>query len=161
MFKVNCKEIRNALADKHAKIARDMIELIAKMAKQKANDTTQAFENINLQIEANPKDIEELSAIKDLMSAVPNEIEKLNGKINECMTIYNTLNEFQYTFPEDDDYDKQWKLLGSPQDTLNKIEKHKTVLEKEKDKFVNQMHQGQEDFSNTIAELENVTSSFV
>ena len=40
MFKVNCKEIRNALADKHAKIAHDMIELIAKMAKSKAYETT-------------------------------------------------------------------------------------------------------------------------
>jgi len=33
MFRVSCKEIRNKLVEKHLKIAKDEIDLIAKRAK--------------------------------------------------------------------------------------------------------------------------------
>ena len=51
-----------------------MIELIAKTAKKMATNTMEQFDNVNLRIESQPKDIEELSGIKDFMQSVPNEI---------------------------------------------------------------------------------------
>jgi hypothetical protein len=36
---------------------------------------------MNMKIESAPKDIEELTNIKDYMAAVPNEIEKISGEI--------------------------------------------------------------------------------
>ena len=77
IFKVNCKEIRNKLADKHLKIAKDEIDLIAKRAKVTANELLTQFDKMNMKIESHPKDIEELTALKDYMAGIPNEIEKL------------------------------------------------------------------------------------
>jgi len=77
IFRVSCKEIRNRLAQKHLQIAQDEIELIAKRAKTVANELIGAFEKINMKIESHPKDIEELTALKDFMATIPNEIEKL------------------------------------------------------------------------------------
>lgn len=74
MFLINCRKVRDIVAEKHTKIADQMIEIIAKAAKKMANDTMEGFDQVNLRVESQPKDIEELSAIKDYMAGVPNEI---------------------------------------------------------------------------------------
>ena len=53
-----------------------------------ANNTIDAFYKINDKINSTPKDIEELSAIRDFMQSVPNEIEKLDGQIKLGMQVY-------------------------------------------------------------------------
>jgi hypothetical protein len=111
------------LAQKHTKIANDEIDLIAKRAKLNANILLESFEKMNNKIESAPKDIEELTSIKDYMAAVPNEIEKLSGDIKACMNIYEILNSFNYKFHDDEDYDKKWRLYGSPKETVEKIDK--------------------------------------
>lgn len=123
IFKVSCREIRAMLAQKHTKIANDEIELIAKRAKQQANELLEVFEKMNNKIESAPKDIEELTAIKDYMASVPNEIEKQTSDLKACMQIYDILNQFNYKFHDDEDYDKKWKLFGSPKEAIEKIDK--------------------------------------
>lgn len=92
IFKISCREIRSTLALKHEKIAQNEIELIAKQAKQRANELIESFDKMIMKIESQPKDIEELTSIKDYMAAVPNEIEKMNSDIKNCMSIYEILN---------------------------------------------------------------------
>jgi len=48
------------------------------------------------------------------MSQVPMEIEKLNLEIKKTTDIYDMLNEFQYSFAEEDDADKRWRVFGQP-----------------------------------------------
>ena len=74
MFRVNCRGIRDIIADKHTKIANEIIELISKKAKKMANETMDAFDRLNLAIESAPKDIEDLAGIKDQMGCAPGEI---------------------------------------------------------------------------------------
>ena len=116
------------LAAKHQKIAEDEIELIAKRAKFTANETLEHFEKMNNKIESAPKDIEELTSIRDYMASVPNEIEKIGSDIKTCMSIYEILNQFNYRFLDDEDYDRKWKLFGSPKDTSSRIEKQLQYL---------------------------------
>jgi len=159
-FKINCKEIRNTLANKHASIAAEQIELIAKMAKRMSNQTMEDFDKINLKIESTPKDIEELSTIKEFMENVPNEIEKLEREIKVNVSVYSILNEFQYKFADEEDYDKQWRLYGSPLETVSKISKQGNYLEKEKEKFVSHMKTDQAEFDTKFNEISNLVTSF-
>jgi hypothetical protein len=48
------------------------------------------------------------------MSSVPNEIEKMQADIKVVMGIYEILYVFGYKFSDDDDFDKKWKVYGSP-----------------------------------------------
>ena len=41
--------------------------------------------------------------------------------IKGTMHIYEVLNEFRYKFPEDEDYDKKWRLFGAAKDTSERI----------------------------------------
>lgn len=96
------------------KIARDEIDLIAKRAKMFANDLLQIFEKMNVKIESHPKDIEELTALKDYMAMVPNDIEKMQKDLKECLSYYEILNNFNYQFVDVEDFNKRWKLYGAP-----------------------------------------------
>jgi hypothetical protein len=73
-----------------------------------------SFEKINMKIESHPKDIEELTALKDFMMGVPNEVEKLQKDIKDTLAIYATLDLFNYKFNDDEDYGRKWKVFGSP-----------------------------------------------
>lgn len=52
------------------------------------------------------------------------------------MGVYEILNQFNYKFAEDENYDKKWKVFGAPKETISKIEMQQVYLEKEKDKFI-------------------------
>jgi len=106
MFQVNVGTIRDEICRKHNTIAEAEIEIIAKQAKRMANETIDSFYKINDKINSQPKDIEELSQIKDFMNGVPGEIEKLDVSIKQGMQVYHILEEFKYTFAEEEDYDK-------------------------------------------------------
>jgi len=123
------------------------------MAKRMANGTIDAFYKINDKINSQPKDIEELSQIRDFMQSVPSEIEKLDGQIKLGMQVYAILEDFKYAFGDEEDYDKQWRLYGSPNDTKSVIGRQTAALEKEKDKFVNLMQQEQGDFDLKVNDI--------
>ena len=129
MFRVNCRGIRDLIAAKHEKIANEIIELIAKRVKTMANSTMDSFDRLNLAIESAPKDIEDLSSIREQCASAPAEIAKLKNEIASGMKVYGILNEFQYQFAEEEDFDRQWRLFGSPGDTYDKIAKQQNYLD--------------------------------
>ena len=51
------------------------------------------------------------------------------------MKIYETLDMFHFNFEDAEEYDKMWRVFGSPLETVIRIEKQQGFLEKEKDKF--------------------------
>lgn len=71
-----------------------MIELIAKIAKATSDHILEDFEKSNLKVESVPKNIVEMSALKDYMDALPRELEKNQKVIKDCIEIYNTLDMF-------------------------------------------------------------------
>lgn len=157
---MSTKVIRDELAFKHRQIAEAEIELIAKIAQATSNKLLKDFELSNIQVEQVPKNIEELSQIKDIMSCLPGEMEKRQVEIKKCMDIYSTLDNFHHKFPDEEDYDKMWRVFGSPLETVQRIEKQQGFLDKEKEKFIKKMENDKKEFNNTINELETLAGSF-
>jgi dynein heavy chain len=118
VFKISTKVIRDELAAKHRKIAEEEIILISKIAEQTSNDLLQEFELYNIQIEQIPKNIEELSAIKEIMNGLPMEMEKKQVDIKKCMDIYGILDNFHHKFADEESYDKMWRVYGAPVETI-------------------------------------------
>jgi dynein heavy chain len=108
---------------------------------------------MNLKIEGHPKDIEELTALKDYMASVPNEIEKLQKELKDCLNIYTILDQFNYKFADDDDYGRKWKVFGAPLDTSSRIDKQLNILQVLQDKYLGQMTTSMEDFEKTINDI--------
>ena len=160
MFTVNCDTIRKQLVQKHIYIAEEEINLIAKQAKVIANKTMEAFVGINDKINSSPGDIEELASIREFIAGVPNEVEKLEGEIKNGMQVFGILESFGYKFADDEDYDKQWKLYGSPCDTHVVIKQQKEKLEKEEQKMVYKMQADQHEFDNKQTEIQRKVGGF-
>jgi len=124
------------LSAKHSKIAQAQIELIGKWAKWTSNNILEEFEKFNIKVESVPRNIEELTALKEFMNNLPKELEKKNTEIKNCMQIYETLDQFHHKFDDEEEYDKMWRVFGSPLETVQRIEKQQMFLEKEKEKFI-------------------------
>ncbi len=77
------------------------------------------------------------------------------------MQVYKILEDFKYKFPDEEDYDKQWRLYGSPNDTKSVIDRQRASLEKEKEKFVNLMQQEQSDFDMKVNDIGVKASNFI
>jgi len=139
MFEIDCWDMREALSGKHRKIAEEEIEIIAKTAWNQTNKLLKRFKEWHDIIEKSPQNIEELNEIWEFMTKVPIEIKKIKSEMERAQDVYETLNEFAYKFKSDDDFELKWKLFGSPKETFEKAEYQTKQLEKDQEKFVNQM----------------------
>lgn len=52
------------------------------------------------------------------MGGLPKDLEKKQVEIKNCMNIFAILDEFHYKFDDDDEYDKMWRVFGSPLETV-------------------------------------------
>lgn len=82
----------------------------------------------------------------------------MHVEILESLKIYNILDNFHYTF-EDDDVKRKHQMQKSPKDTLDLIERQTMYLEKEKEKLINQMYGDQANFKAEVAQLETTIST--
>jgi hypothetical protein len=55
------------------------------------------------------------------MAAIPNDIEKIQKDIKDCLQIYEILNKFNYKFADDDDFNKSFKVFGAPTETESRV----------------------------------------
>ena len=87
---------------KHTSIIEKEIKLIAQKAKELNYSLSTKFDEINERIRRPPKNIEDLTDTKKYIAEIPVTIEKLKQEINNCMEIYNILDEFNYEFTGSD-----------------------------------------------------------
>lgn len=114
---------------------------------------------IQTKIKEIPKDIEQLTELREYMKNIPIEVEKLKVEQRRSFEIFKILEEFNYRFSKED-MDRKWNTFGAPKDTAELIEKREKELEKEQVKFEEEMKVGQEDFKDVIENLERTINNF-
>ena len=159
-FEVHCKDVRNTLSGKHSAFAKHLTETIAQRARDRNLVMLENFRKLHREISRPPNDIEELTEIKELMSRVPIEIEKMKQEIDENMGVFQTLEKFQYKL-SNEDMNKKWELFGFPLQTYELIESKNEELEKQKALFQESMVTEQEEFNEAIDDLENIVKTFI
>ena len=159
-FEVHCKEVRSTLAGKHITFVKHLIEMIAQKARDATLKMLEEFRKMHREISKPPKDIEELTEIKDYISRVPAEIEKMKQEIEQNMSTFSILEKFQYRFTNDD-MNKKWDLFGYPKKTADLNAVKSEELDKQKVLFQESMANEQEEFKEAIEDLENIVKTFV
>lgn len=158
-FKVNCKDIRKSFAGKHSSIVEKEIKLIATRAREKNNELSLKFEEMEAKIRKTPQTIEELTDIKDFMAALPIEIQKDKVEISDCMEIYDLLEDFQHEFGNSE-LDAKWDLFAMPKKLMETIQAQTSTLEKQKESFLKEMAQEQEEFLEMLEGIELTVGQF-
>lgn len=159
IFNIQCTDLLSYLLDKYSNLRKNLINLIAKKARESTHHLFNEFESIKAKISETPKDIEKLTEIKDIIQNLPIELEKIKIEINKCLDIYKTLEDYNYRFTAED-MNKRWLIFGGPKETIEIAEKRGKQLEKEKVKFQETMKVSQEDFKSMIENLERTIQGF-
>lgn len=159
IFKINIKDIRNMYTGKYQLIVEKETKLIARRATEANYAISNAFDAINERIQTPPKNIEELTETKKYIADVGITIEKLKAEIDQCMRTYDICGEFHYEFTSGENDDK-WKLFSAPQRIMGTIEAQSQVLEKQKEAFIKEMEQEQEEFEETLDSLAITVGGF-
>jgi len=158
-FQVNCKDIRKSFAGKHSSIVEKEIKLIATRAREKNNELSLKFEEMESKIRKTPQNIEELTSIKEYMAALPIEIQKEKNEIKDCMEIYDLLEDYQHEFSMNE-LDSKWELFAAPKRLMECIQGQTSILEKQKDTFLKEMAQEQEEFQEMLEGIEMTVGAF-
>lgn len=158
-FKLNCKDIQKLYVGKHLQVVDKEIKLIAQRARDKNNELSLRFEDKEAQVRKTPATIEELTEIKEKMAAMPIEIAKDKVEIGECLDIYNMLEDFQFEFPVSE-LDSKWELFAAPKRLMEIIQSQAAVLDKQKEVFLKEMAQEQEDFEEMLDGIEKTVGIF-
>lgn len=159
-FEVHCKEVRNTLAGKHTSFTKALTELIAQRARSSTVEMLEHFRKLHREMNKPPSNIEELTEIKDLINRLPQEIDRMKAEIEKNMYTFSILEKFNYKF-SNDDLNKKWDLFGFPKKTFDLIANKTEELEKQKVEFQDHMATEQEDFRETIEDLENIVRTFI
>lgn len=159
-FQVNCKEICDFIIKKYQKQQKSLKEVIAKRAKLDSKVILDQFNMIQSKIAKKPQDIESLTEVKDFIANdVPTELENLQVQMEECMKIFDILDDFSFKI-EKEDMNKKFKIMGSIRDTQMMIESREDMLEKEKVKFLEAMKVSQQEFKENMEQLDKTIKSF-
>ena len=134
---------------KYNQIVEKEIKLISQRATENNYKISNKFAEIETQIRKVPKNIEELTETKKYISEIGIVIEKLKKEIDECMATYQICEEFNYEFTSTEN-DNKWKLYGAPLGIIETIQNQSAVLEKQRENFIKQMEEEQEEFDDTL-----------
>ncbi len=69
--------------------------------------------------------------------------------MNECMKIFDILDDFNFKMDKED-LNKKFKILGSIKDTQQMIESREGMLEKDKLKYLENMKVSQQEFKENM-----------
>ena len=79
-FEINCREVRNSLSGKHATFVKLITDQIGHIAKDTTNTLLENFKKMQRDISKAPKDVEELTEIKQMIERIPMDIEKMKAE---------------------------------------------------------------------------------
>jgi len=158
-FIINNSSAIKTLTGRYDQLQKNLIELIAKKAREKTQKLTDEFDNLQKEIKTLPKNIEELTKLAALMDSLPRELEKIQVDIDNCMQVYDILEGFSYKLSPQD-FNQRWKAFGGPKEILDLIGNRQNSLIKEKAKFHEAMINNQEEFKESIQTLERTIHSF-
>lgn len=59
--------------------------------------------------------------MKEYITGLPSELEKMKVRMTQLFDVFKMLEEFNYRFPLDD-FQRRWKIFGSPKEVKEMIE---------------------------------------
>ena len=153
-FNVNCKDVRDTLLNKHAKIKELELSCLNKKSQDIKTSVFKQVEEMKSGITKQSKNIEELVEIEKYIEDVPNLLVNLKSDIDSCLEIYRILDDFfqkvQYI-----DLRTRFLLIQSTTDVTNTISMAKSSLKKNRDKFLNALLESQATLNEDIKGLKN------
>ena len=158
-FQVQCKDLQQMLLDKLKQVTKNLKDVIARRVVQQNEDIYTKILQILHKLREQPKDIEELTALKEYMVQVEQELSQIETSIEECSKVYDILEDFGYILSSED-INKRWVVFKGPKDIIDTIQQRSEILNRDAKQQLSQMKLQQEEFQGQIEEIEKVINGF-
>ena len=158
-FKVSCRPLKTALILRYRDMKRNLKEYLNTTIENMTVGLLDRIDNLEKNIEKQPKDIEELILLEDYLAKVRPEVKKLRAEIAFCMKDYELLDQIGFKLPIEN-FNRRWELLGGPHRIKELISKRKKRLLEEKSEFEEEMKMKQEFFINNLEDIEVLIKKF-
>ncbi|CAD7943415.1 unnamed protein product [Amoebophrya sp. A25] len=161
LYEISVKEARNLFAKKHNTVAAELVKLVDKRYREMTESLLTQYTKIKIALKKPPKDVEELTEIKEYMETVPGELLKLEVEGKKVFDVYDIMVEdFKLKVPQEVT-DLKWSCYKGTKDIMDTLaevrQEHQDTLKA----FYREIQDEQYHFDDTLTELEEDISNFV
>ncbi len=159
IYMVDCKEMRNKLAEKHAELAREAKLVLKERSKAYTAGIAEAFDAMKNKIKKLPTSIEDLTNTRTFIaSEVPSLVEKQKLEIEKMMEAYDILDEYTEKLPREE-FNNKWSAFRMPKELMSIIEDQRSVLSKKEESLFTSMQGQQAEFKEELSKIEDVVAN--
>lgn len=127
-FLVDTAEFRKKLSDKCNTLAHKVQEMMARVARHRAEALEKEFGDIRSNLVRPMESPEECVRIDDYIKTIPEKVFDLQTAIKEMRDVFEVLDEFRFPL-SDDDFSKKWKVIGWPSRLEEEVAKTEQQLD--------------------------------
>jgi dynein heavy chain, axonemal len=147
------------LLDKLKQVTKNLKDVIARRVVQQNEEIYANVLQILHKLREQPKDIEELTELKEYMVQVEQDLGKIQEDIDACSKVYDILEDFRYSLSSED-INKRWVVFKGPKDILDTIAQRNEILSRDAKQQLAQMKIQQEEFKDNIDNIEKIIGGF-
>eukprot|EP00930_Biecheleria_cincta_P014239 TRINITY_DN1233_c0_g1_i1.p1 TRINITY_DN1233_c0_g1~~TRINITY_DN1233_c0_g1_i1.p1 ORF type:complete len:4262 (-),score=887.85 TRINITY_DN1233_c0_g1_i1:333-13118(-) len=159
LFEVSCVEVRKVLAGKHKKIQDLLLDMLLTRFRDNSQETCDAFAGIFARLRKAPKDIEEVTSMREFIATIPGEIAKQAPDCKKCMDCYDILESFGVALTADDFF-QRWRVFACPKSTWDLVETTEQGISELQEEFARAQREEQSEFDSDIIDMAATIENF-
>jgi dynein heavy chain len=159
LVQVNCDDIRRKLSMKCAEIIQKELDYFARLTKNKCEEINKNFKKIESELKRQPVDIQELTKLKEYMATIPLTVASTRDAIQDAMDSFDLLESFNYRLSKDM-FKFKWTTFSWPKTIDDQQALKELNLQSDRQVFLNEMRQQQEEFMAELHEVEKKVNTF-
>jgi dynein heavy chain, axonemal len=149
---VSVTDVRATLIKKQLAVGEGVLKLVASYAADTSSDIIKQYDIMIKALSQPTSDIESLTAVKEFMAACPDKVREQEGRAEANGQCYGLLESYVYPLPKDQ-FELQWKAVMGPSRIFKKIAEVEAALEREKNKYMEDMAAEQAAFDESLGSL--------
>ena len=159
LFHLNVEPARKYLLDKRKKLANSVLGFLGSRLRESADLVCKEYTAIQSRLKEAPNGIEELTLTKEFMENLPEQLKQLSNRGAKAIGEWELLADFRCNM-SDDDSDVKWKTFAWPKKVNDLIKDTVESLEKDSDRFKDNLHGDVAGFDDQIVTLQKQVHGF-
>jgi len=158
-YRVDSSAVRNHLVEKLQQSVQLLSKSLADQLEVNIQEATSAFGSMFEKLKTEVFSIEECADMKEFLKSVPSELKKLQGAVDEAMSLTELVEELRYPLPAET-LDARWEMFGSGGTVKSRSAKCLEYLNSQHEKYLNEQESEQKEFDERLNALEEVINGF-
>lgn len=158
-FTVDTADFRRRMSDKCQVLAHRVLDVLARRARQKAEELEDKFSSIRSILIRPVETPEDCVKVREYAKTIPEQVFDLQVVINEMREVDDVLDKYQCAL-SDDDFTKKWRAIGWPSRLEEEVIRKNQDLDQVKRSLIDNMEKHQENFTKDVDKIQKTITGF-